>query len=109
MTKKSKMQLREKLNAVINHHLMSEAEACVFRCYGDGIFTYDKTSLLGSVYEINFIPLDASTCVLESESIEQLLSIPCGFLEVILFDCDGNNGECLLLHNPKNAFDFNLN
>jgi len=109
LTKKAKEMLKNQIESVIHHPLMSEIEPCLFCVYGDSIFTFQKNSLTDSFFEINFIPIDASTCIMESETIDQLLSIPFMYLRVILFDKDGNNPEVLINHCPKVAFDYNLN
>jgi len=109
LTKRDKMELRKQIEEVINHPFMSSIEPCIFSLYGDGVFTYTKESLTDQFYEINFIPLDASTCVLDSETIEQLLSIPFSYLRVVLFNKDGSDPEVLINYAPKITFDFNLN
>ena len=112
LTKKMKNQLRQQIETVINHPLISELEACRFTVYGDLIFTYEMQSLTNKFFQISFIPIDPTVCVLESETLKQLLSIPCVFLEVALVDEDKEDKEgieILLKHQPKQAFDYNLN
>lgn len=104
-----KANLRKQIESVINHPLMSDIEPCKFVCYGDMIFTYDKQSITDAIFQISFIPIDPLVCVLESETIEQILSIPFNFLEVLLIDEVKEETEILIRYAPKNAFDYTLN
>ena len=109
LTKRIKANFRREIDKILSHPLMSSVEPCRFTVYGDLIFTYEMQSITNDFFQISFIPINPLSCVLESETIEQLLSIPCAFLEVALVDEKLENMEILLRYQPKQAFDYNLN